>query len=123
MLPKHCRITFNPFSIYFAAKAPKTRLNLLAIRSQDGIDQLNHILRTRIPTLGATDFQPYQSIMELKVEDNMLLITFIKQAKDLVEALSSESNRLSAVNADLSHRVQLVIDSLKIRLNDLEEIR
>ena len=67
----------------FAAKAPKTRLNLLSIRSQDGIDQLNHILRTRIPTLGATDFQPYQSIMELKVEDNMLLITFIKQAKDL----------------------------------------
>eukprot|EP00956_Cyclotella_meneghiniana_P013463 scaffold19493_cov42-Cyclotella_meneghiniana.AAC.4 len=64
----------------FAAKAPKTRPNLLAIRSQDGIDQLNHILRTRIPTLGATDFQPYQSIMELKVEDNMLLITFIKQA-------------------------------------------
>ena len=46
-----------------------------------------------------------------------------KQAKDLVEALSSESIRLSVLSADLSHRVQLVIDSLKIRLKDLEEIR
>jgi hypothetical protein len=54
---------------------------------------------------------------------NQELAMTYKQAKDLVEALSSESNRLSAVNADLSHRVQLVIDSLKIRLNDLEEIR
>jgi hypothetical protein len=54
---------------------------------------------------------------------NQEFVMTYKQAKDLVEALSSESNRLSVLSADLSHRVQLVIDSLKIRLKDLEEIR
>ena len=72
----------------FAEKAPKTKLSLLAIRNQDGIDQLYHLLKFRIPTLGATDFRPYEAIMELEIKDNMLLITYITTAKDIDLQLS-----------------------------------
>eukprot|EP00956_Cyclotella_meneghiniana_P004598 scaffold5670_cov42-Cyclotella_meneghiniana.AAC.3 len=72
----------------FAEKAPKTKLSLLAIRNQDGIDQLYHLLKFRIPTLGATDFRPYEAIMELELKDNMLLITYITTAKDIELQLS-----------------------------------
>eukprot|EP00956_Cyclotella_meneghiniana_P029670 scaffold72643_cov58-Cyclotella_meneghiniana.AAC.1 len=72
----------------FAATAPKTKLSLLAVRNQDGIDQLNHMLRSRIPTLGATDFRPYEVIMELTVTNHMKLINYITQAKDIDMQLS-----------------------------------
>lgn len=85
-------ILFN--SKEFSATAPKTRLSLLSIRSQDGIEQLNHILRTRIPTLGATDFHAYKTIMELKAQDKTLLINFIQQAKDIDLQLSFSAHPL-----------------------------
>jgi hypothetical protein len=51
----------------FASDAPKAKIALATVAngSYDGIEMLDHLLRARIPILGATDFNGYSAIMEL----------------------------------------------------------
>lgn len=74
----------------FAKSAPKAKVALSAVArgNYDGIDMLDHLLRSRIPILGATDFHPYSVIMSLQAEDGMLLIRFISMAQDIQAQLS-----------------------------------
>jgi hypothetical protein len=53
----------------FAKKAPKARFAISTVaKTLDGIDMLDHLYKSRIPMLGATDFNPYVEIMTLKAE-------------------------------------------------------
>jgi hypothetical protein len=54
----------------------------------DSIDVLDFLLRSRIPTLGATDFNAYEVIMSLVVENGMLLINFLSKAQDIQAQLT-----------------------------------
>lgn len=78
----------------FAAKAPKAQLAIASVigGTADGIDVLDHLLKSRIPALGATDFSPYASIASLQVEDGMLLIKFLAAAQDIQAQLTLSSH-------------------------------
>jgi hypothetical protein len=74
----------------FAKDAPKAKLAISAVSngSMDGIDVLDFLLHSRIPTLGATDFNAYEVIMSLVVENGMLLINFLSKAQDIQAQLT-----------------------------------
>jgi hypothetical protein len=78
----------------FASDAPKAKIALATVAngSYDGIEMLDHLLRARIPILGATDFNGYSAIMELKVEDGMQLVDFITKAQDIQAQLTMSAH-------------------------------
>jgi hypothetical protein len=78
----------------FASDAPKAKIALATVAngSYDGIEMLDHLLRARIPILGATDFNGYSAIMELKAEDGMQLVDFITKAQDIQAQLTMSAH-------------------------------
>ena len=78
----------------FASNAPKAQLAIASVigGTTDGIDVLDHLLKSRIPALGATDFDAYETIAALQVEDGMLLIKFLSAAQDIQSQLSLSSH-------------------------------